>query len=415
MSEHLLSVGIDIGTSTTSMVVSQITVENTASCFSVPHVDVTNTEIIYRSEIYQTPQEQGNRIDINTIEKILIEEYHKSSITADSVDSGAVIITGESSRKENASLATQHLSKLAGEFVVATAGPDLESIIAAKGAGTHQFSKDNSCTAVNLDIGGGTTNIAVFSYGDLVTKGCWDIGGRLVRLDSENRITYISPRLAPILADLQVSLIVGEPADLKTLKKLTDRMAEILAEAIGLLPQTELCNVMHTETSSPMNQEKRLDAISFSGGVAQAFYQPVSNPFLYGDIGPMLAESIRENSKFLQHNIIVPRETIRATVIGAGSYTTSISGSTIDYSNSGLFPLKSVPAILLDGECEAACISGNAEPLSKFLKAASVERDTDRLLLCFTHIKYPSYNQIIKLSKVLVTAHSLCIPEAQCH
>ena len=138
--DSILSVGIDIGTSTTSMVVSRLEVQNTASCFTVPRVAITGAELVYRGTIYPTPQAEGNRIDIEAVSALLQKEYQKAGITPDQVQTGAVIITGESSRKENAAMVTEHMSNLAGEFVVASAGPDLESIIAAKGAGAQQFS-----------------------------------------------------------------------------------------------------------------------------------------------------------------------------------------------------------------------------------------------------------------------------------
>ena len=184
METSILSVGIDIGTSTTSMVVSRLQVQNTASCFAVPRVTITGAEIVYRGEIYQTPQAGGDCIDADAVASLLENEYRKAGITPEQVQTGAVIITGESSRKENAALVTERMSRLAGEFVVATAGPDLESIIAAKGAGTAQYSEEHWCSAANFDIGGGTTNIAVVRGGQLTRKGCWDIGGRLIRVEN---------------------------------------------------------------------------------------------------------------------------------------------------------------------------------------------------------------------------------------
>nr|WP_066829072.1 ethanolamine ammonia-lyase reactivating factor EutA [Collinsella ihumii] len=207
----ITSVGIDIGTSTTSMVVSRLAVANTASGFTAPHVAITGAEIVYRSEIYPTPQASGNRIDVAAVASLIEREYERAGITPADVQTGAVIITGESSRKENAELVTESMSELAGEFVVASAGPDLESIIAAKGAGAQDYSREFACTVANVDVGGGTSNIAVFHCGDLVSKACWDIGGRLVRVDADGRMTYVSPRIAAVARSLGIELVVGEP------------------------------------------------------------------------------------------------------------------------------------------------------------------------------------------------------------
>ena len=134
MREQLLSVGIDIGTSTTQLVISRLTLENRANPFSVPRVDISEREVLYRSEIHFTPLKSDVRIDGPGVRAIVAEEYQKSGFRPQEVATGAVIITGETARKENAQEVLSALAEFAGDFVVATAGPDLESILAARGA-----------------------------------------------------------------------------------------------------------------------------------------------------------------------------------------------------------------------------------------------------------------------------------------
>ncbi len=183
MREELLSVGIDIGTSTTQLVFSKLIIENIASSFSVPKVVIVDKEIIYRSEIYFTPLKSPTEINGSKVREIIEEEYRKAGIEKSKIDTGAIIITGETARKENAKEVLETLSGFAGDFVVATAGPDLESIISGKGAGAHIYSKEKHTGVVNIDIGGGTSNLAVFKHGEVVDTGCLDVGGRLEWLD----------------------------------------------------------------------------------------------------------------------------------------------------------------------------------------------------------------------------------------
>ena len=133
--ETLKSVGIDIGTSTTQLVVSDLTLENRANPFSVPRIAITDKEIVYRSGIHFTPLLSDTVIDARGVRDIVAEEYRRAGLQRDQVQTGAVIITGETARKENAREVLAALSEFAGDFVVATAGPDLESILAARGAG----------------------------------------------------------------------------------------------------------------------------------------------------------------------------------------------------------------------------------------------------------------------------------------
>ena len=55
MSETVISVGIDVGTSTTELVFSRLTIENVAGAFVVPRISIVDKTVIYRSRIYLTP------------------------------------------------------------------------------------------------------------------------------------------------------------------------------------------------------------------------------------------------------------------------------------------------------------------------------------------------------------------------
>ena len=403
-SSTITSVGIDIGTSTTSMVVSKLAIANTASSFTAPHVAITGSQIVYRSDIYQTPQASGNRIDIEAVSALIKREYERAGIIPKDVQTGAVIITGESSRKENAELVTEHMSELAGEFVVASAGPDLESIIAAKGAGAQDWSRENACVVANIDVGGGTSNIAVFDCGDLVARSCWDIGGRLLRVDEQGMVVYLSPRMEIVARELDIDLSVGTTPSVAQIRRVTDRMADLLAEALGFMPRTPLCDAVRTETASDLSLARPVDCIMFSGGVADCVYNPHTDWFRYGDIGPILAASIREGAVSHTARLIKSRETIRATVVGAGSYTTTVSGSTISYSNDDLFPMKNLPAFFASPEAERAALEGNGEPIAKEASWYLGESASRNIVFCFNDVLRPSYSTVCKLAESLVRA-----------
>lgn len=401
MKDEILSVGIDIGTSTTSMVVSKLSVQNTASCFTVPHVDITDKEIVYRSPIYQTPQESGNRIDITRVAEIIEGEYKNAEIVPEDVQTGAVIITGESSRKENAQLVTDRMSQLAGEFVVASAGPDLESVIAGKGAGAQSYSEEKVCTVANFDVGGGTTNIASFRNGELESRGCYDIGGRLIRFEN-GAITYISERLEHLLRETGIRIQMGEQFRYDKIKRLTDRMADILGEAVGLLDETTACQLSKTIESSQMKKPENIQALSFSGGVADAIYHPHEDWLRYNDIGPLLADSIRKSNWIKKADLIPARETIQATVIGAGSYTTTVSGSTIAFSDESVFPMKNIPAYVVSEQQEKELLDGKADHYQKNAEWYLRENSADNIVFVLSHIKRPSYQQILNIADSLI-------------
>ena len=342
MAEHLRSIGLDVGTTTTQLIVSELDITNQASAFSVPELEITQRRILYRSPVYFTPLLQGELVDGAAIRNIVETEYQRAGITKDSVDTGAVIITGETSRKENARAVLHALSDFAGDFVVATAGPDLESILAAKGAGAVDYSQRTGKTLLHMDIGGGTSNLALIEDGKISATGCMNVGGRLIRLDEVGRICYISP----VVQDLFSGHLGQIPTD-QQLQQLADILVSALEMVAGLRPQTDLFSKLWTVESSraaphfPCPADKP-PVISFSGGVADCIAQTHSD-FAFADLGPILGRAIRR-SRLCQGEYHIGTETIGATVIGAGSHSAQLSGSTVFHQNIP-FPLKNLPVV----------------------------------------------------------------------
>jgi len=408
----ILSVGIDIGTTTTQVIFSHITIDNTASYFTVPHISVLDKEIIYESPVFFTPLKNQVFIDGDAVRNIVAEEFKKAGFMPKQVDTGAVIITGEAARKENAKTVLETLSDFAGDFVVSTAGPDLESVISGKGSGAYQYSIDNLSTVVNLDIGGGTTNIALFDSGKVIGKSCFDIGGRLIRLDKDGAVQYIAPSAQSIADEVGVRLSVGSRTEIADLSKITDAMSGILAQAVGLEAITPLAEKVRTRTSSKDAFSTVADRICFSGGVADCIKNSQKDVFAFGDIGILLGESIRKNPAFLKAKTIDASQTIRATVVGAGTYTMNLSGSTIYYSQ-GIFPIKNVPVYKLQTEVESACFNGDSEPLEKGLAWFMAQSSSAQIILAVKGPHNPTFEVLEKAAGCLVKcADSVYSPDA---
>ena len=341
MSESLLSVGLDVGTTTTQMIVSKLAVENRASAFAVPRMEIVKRQIVYRGEVRFTPLRDENLVDAPKLGQMIRREYELAGITREDVDTGAVIITGETSRKENAKSVLEQISDLAGEFVVATAGPDLESVLAAKGAGATLFSQEAGKRVLHMDIGGGTTNLALIQDGKILRTGCLNVGGRLVKLDEDGKITYVSPALKGIC-----SLKVGDKPEKRELEELVKTLARVLESAAGW-GEEPLLRELVTREARPWQSPEGVQVISFSGGVADCIQKEV--PWRsFGDLGPLLGQAIRE-SRLCAGEYRLGTETIRATVIGAGCHATSLSGSTVFCRNVAL-PVKNLPVVCLSRE-----------------------------------------------------------------
>ena len=334
----LLSVGLDVGTTSTQLVVSRLTVENRASSFAVPDMDITERTVLYKSPVYFTPLLDESHVDGAAIRAIVEQEYRKAGIRREDVDTGAIIITGETSRKENARAVLDALSDYAGDFVVATAGPDLESVLAAKGAGAVDQSRDTGRTVLHMDIGGGTSNLALIENGRILRTGCLNVGGRLIKFDECGKLTYVSNVLTGIFRRNP-----GEIATKEELSALAEVLTQGLEMAAGLREPTGLMDqLLIEETERRWLPPEGKVVLSFSGGVADCIGQELPwNRF--GDLGPILGQTIRR-SRLCGGEFVLGSETIRATVIGAGSHSTQLSGSTV-YCQNVHFPLKNLPVV----------------------------------------------------------------------
>ena len=380
--ERLLSVGIDIGTTTTQLVFSRLTLRNEGAAFSVPHFAIAEKEVLYRSAIHFTPLLSDTRIDAIGVRDIVAREYAASGFAKSDVQTGAVIITGETARKENAREVLDALSGFAGDFVVATAGPALESVLAGKGSGAQAYSEEHRCAVLNLDIGGGTTNLALFENGVLQDTGCLNVGGRLMKFDPDGTLTYLSPVLRP-----HCGFSVGQrltEADLQgVLRLLVDVLCRAVRGAGGI--DDFITDKAVAVTGEPL--------LSFSGGVADLMDDQPREVFAYGDLGVLLGRAIF-HSALCQGRFLRAKETIRATVIGAGSHTTELSGSTIFYDRVR-FPLKNLPVAALTQQEEALEPPALAERIRA--KTALFSGGTPAVL-ALHGLKNPRFSELCKLA-----------------
>ena len=380
--DKLISVGLDVGTTTTQLVLSELGVENRGNAFTVPQMVIGERKILYQSPVIFTPLISGELVDGQAIAKWVDEQYLAAGITKAQVDTGAVIITGETSRKENAKEVLNHLAGFAGEFVVATAGPDLESVLSAKGAGATDYSAQTGKTVLHMDIGGGTSNLSWIENGKILRTGCLNVGGRLIKFDDAGKVTYLSPVLEG-LTDLRL----GEVPTKSRLQTVAEQLVEALRMAAGLLPPTDLLYKLTTKENAKAWYPERPEVISFSGGVADCIEEEGS-PFAYGDIGVLLGRAIRESD--LCENYRLGEQTIRATVIGAGCHSTQLSGSTVFYADVKL-PQKNLPVAVL------------TMPITpETVKTACLGQDGETIVLAIPGRLSLDYEQIKALAKALL-------------
>ena len=351
--EEIRSVGIDIGTTTTSMVLSLLRIENVAKGFGVPTVRIVDKRILFRSNVVFTPFSADGAIDGERIEAFLSRQFGLCSVRPADIRTGAVIVTGQAAHAGNARAIAQAVSRFSGSFVVATAGAHLEAYISGLGAGAATFSKKNNRRIMNLDIGGGTTNISVFDRGTFAGTLCFDIGGRLVRFAAGSSVVeHVTDPGRIVASHIGVSASAGKPLDERSVSAMAGAMADSLLSVIEGAPDAlaRRLAIDNREGFAP-----RCDCVSFSGGVGRLLSLNEGERVPgYDDMGAALARELRRKTSERSVTVIAPEETIYATVIGAGVHTVDISGSTIFLSDASVLPLRDVPVVSIGN-------SGNGE------------------------------------------------------
>ena len=343
---RMISVGIDIGTTTTQVVFSELNLVEVARAGQIPRIDIADRRVLHESEIVFTPLVDSETIDAEALSAFIKAEYGRAGIAPGEVETGAAIITGETARKKNADAVLNAIAGLAGDFVVTVAGPNVEGMIAGRGSGAAAWSRQHFGTVTAVDIGGGSANAAFFRLGELVSSAAMNFGGRVIELEPDGAVKSATRAGEAILAAAGLHLSPGDRPSLADLRKATDAMADLALLLVegGTSPLAERLYQTH-----PLPSEARPKTLMFSGGVGYYYYDPiplksVEDVAVHGDVGPLLAESLRANAGLSRYAIQKPRETRRATVIGASAQSLSLSGSTI-WADDSILPLKNVPVV----------------------------------------------------------------------
>jgi len=337
-SKVLRSVGIDIGSTTTHLIFSKLTLELNEKKHKF---DIVDREITNVSKIFITPFQESNNIDLERLSSILISSYKAAGYAVDDIDTGAIIITGEAARKDNAQKIVNLFANQMGKFVCATAGPNYEAVLAAHGSGAIEWSRDDMTTVMNVDVGGGTSKIAIARRGKIVDTASLYVGARPVVFDEDGRLIWIQDIAEIVARATGIDLSKGARLSEENKRKLASTLANCLLEVMKRGELSDLTKKLMI--TQPLTYDGNIDTILFSGGVSEYIYNHINQEF--GDLGIFLAEEIRQVVKILCIPVLEPLERIRATVIGASQYTLQVSGNTTFISGANLLPIRSLKVV----------------------------------------------------------------------
>jgi ethanolamine utilization protein EutA len=320
----LRSVGVDIGSSGTQVVFSWLHLRRIGEDLTSRYV-VIGRETVHRSPVALTPY-AGELIDAEELGAIIDRAYEAAGVGPKEVDTGVVILTGEALRRRNAEAIAGILAERGGELVTATAGHHMEAMLAAYGSGAAKISHDTGRRILTVDIGGGTTKLAVVDQGRVVRTAALHVGGRLQAADAEGRIVRLEPAGQAHAAGAGVGWQLGGTATPQETGRVAEAMADALVAALTEQPPSAATSALHL--TEPLGDPGPIDGMMFSGGVAEYVYGREERSF--GDLGLPLGRALRRRIEAgaLPYPLLPAGECIRATALGASEYSVQLSGNT---------------------------------------------------------------------------------------
>jgi ethanolamine utilization protein EutA len=355
---ELTTVGVDVGSSTSHLLFAKLHLQRLTQSLSSRFV-VVHREVLHRSPILLTPYRPDGLIDVQALELFVHAAYAEAGLTPDDVDTGAVILTGAALERANARAVADLFAGSGGKFVCASAGHNLEGILAAHGSGAVALSRVRGDTLLHIDVGGGTTKLGLLRDGEILCTAAIHVGGRLIAFDADDRVTRIEPSAVCVAEHLGIPLELGKQISAEDRTRIADALVTILLDAISDREPSALGKTFIL--TPPLELDGHRPAgLTFSGGVAEYIYG--REPARFGDLGPDLAESLNRAAQQgrLPAQPVPIGEGIRATVLGASQFSVQLSGNTVHISDPAILPLRNLPVVyarLLTANPDATAIT----------------------------------------------------------
>ncbi len=397
--KELTSVGVDIGSSTSHIVFSKIILEKNDNS-RTEKFEIKERNILYTGPIHLTPFKDARNIDFKQLRDLLLRDYQNAGLDVSEIDTGAVIVTGETAKKENAEWIVSALAGEAGKFVAATAGPNFESVLAAYGSGAVAKSANTGKTIMNVDIGGGSSNVAVCKDGRVLATTAINVGGRLIALDDSQHIIRLEDTGKNLAEAIGLNLKLGQVLSEINRKKLANALAEALLDCVLQRPPSKITSMLMMAPRLEYND--KIDSITFSGGIAEYIYDSEEREF--NDLGVFLAREIKEKTSELNLPVGRPEHRIRATVIGAGNFSLQVSGSTTFLSSGLEYPLRNLPVVEPYISTRKPSSTEVKEAIQRALSRFDLIEGVDPLILSFNSSVRPSYENLKEFAVGVVDA-----------
>jgi len=398
----LLSIGIDIGSAGTQILFSRVHLARQGVDLSTRYL-IVERETLFESPVALTPYSSERAIDARALGGIVDAAFRDARLLPDQIDTGVVLLTGEALRRENAEPIARVLAEKCGQLVCASAGHHMEAMLAAHGSGAVHCSAHRKIRLLNIDIGGGTTKLAVIDRGRIVSTAAVHIGSRLIAIDAAGIVVRLEPAGAEHARNAGLDVKLGGRLDVAGRQIIAETMAASLVEILSGKAASVASTFYLTD---PIDSLDGIDAVLFSGGVAEYVYGRESRDF--GDLGRPLGTALRAelDAGALAWELIAESRGIRSTALGCAEFTVQLSGNTGYISAPAkLLPRRDLkvrrPPVELGDEIDGAAV---VEAIRGHLVAFGTDCRDPELVLAFRWRSPPRYRNLRAFAAALTTA-----------
>lgn len=351
-SDRLLLVGLDVGSTTCSVLVASARL--LSNCVTGRR-ELGEVRPLFRPEPAFTPFADG-LLDADALARQVDDWLRAAGVDPGEIAAGGALVTGLAARAANAQAIARLVRARFRDALVAVADdPCLESWLAFMGNTLGLSRAEPARPFINLDVGGGTTNLAWGLAGDVRQCGCYYVGARHVQVEPGTyRVRSLSSFGEALLAGLGIRAGPGDelaPCDVQAIVGYYVALLEAVATGAPLPPPAGLAQLHCQAAFAAPRDCDSPPVVTLSGGVGELAYRFARGEALppataFGDLGVDLARKICQSrvlGKYLAEYI--PAGLGRATVQGLTLHNVEISGATIFLPRPDMLPLADLPVL----------------------------------------------------------------------